>query len=188
MWRLLLLLSAILIAAALVARWWFGLRVLQEFGGRPCRCDLARWTPVLPDTEVVMRAEESAYEFGRQLRLKALVEWREENPKGAASREGSKRFGMAVPPLSGIVAVMAVVVVKIPVMGSISILFAATALSAVFGVLSLAGELAAINRAARKMRETRGFTRSDDEEAVVRCAMAHAWADTFPPILKIIQR
>lgn len=188
MWRLLLLFSAIPIAAALLARWWFGLRVLQECGGRPCRCDLTRWTPIAEETDVAVRAEQSAYEFGRQLRLKALEKWREGDPKGAASRASSKRFGMAVPPLSGIVAVMAVVVAKIPAMGAISVFLAATALSAAFGLLSLTGELAAISRTARKIREARSFARSDDEEAVIRCAMAHAWTETFPPILNIVQR
>lgn len=188
MWRLLLLFSVIPIALAFAARWWFGMRVLGEYGGRPCRCDITRWAPLAKAPEVILREEESAHEFGRQLWLKALEEWRTDDPKGAASRLSAKRFGMAVPPLSGIVAAMAVVVAKIPAMGSIAVFLAATALSAVFGALSLAGELAAINRAARKMRDARAFARRDDEESVIRCAMAHAWVDTFPPIFGLVQR
>lgn len=188
MWRLLFLFSIIPIAAALVLRWWFGLRVLLTDGARPCRCDLNTWMPSADDKAVIHRAEESAAEFGRQLRLKALVEWWERDPKAAVARENSKRFGMAVPPLSGIVAVLAVVVAKIPPMGAISVVLAAMALACVFGLLSLAPELLAITQAAKKLREAKSFPRRDDEDAVIRCAVAHAWKETLPPILAKLQR
>ncbi len=188
MWKVIFLFSVIPLAAAVIARWWFGLRVLSEYGGRPCRCDLARWMPAVEGEAVTQRAEESAHEFGRQLRLTALKEWKESDPKGVASRLSSKRFGMAVPPLSAMVAVMAVLVAKIPAMGAISVFLAATALASVLGILSLTPELAAITRSVRKLRESRSFPRSDDEEAVVRCAMAHAWVETLPPIINLVQR
>lgn len=182
--RLLLIFSLIPLVLALAARWWFGVRVLAGEGGRPCRCDLNRWLPSPGDTAVVHRAEESAAEFGRQLRLKALAEWREKNPRAAVSREKSQRFGAAVPPLSGIVAVLAVIVGKIPVLGAIAILLGATALATVMGMLALAPELGAIARTARKIRETHNFPRRDDEDAVIRCAIAHAWNASLPPILR----
>lgn len=188
MWRLVFLFSAIPIAAALLLRWWFGLRVLLGDGSRPCRCDLGTWMPAPDDKAAIHRAEESADVFGRQLREKTLDEWRKREPKAAISRENSKRFGMAVPPLSGIVAVLAVVVAKIPVIGAISLVLAATALAAVFGLLSLAPELTAITQAARKLREAKSFPRRDDEDAVIRCAVAHAWKETLPPILAKFQR
>ena len=188
MWRLLFLFSVLPIAAALIARWWFGMRVLANDGVRPCRCDLATWMPLPDDKAVIHRAEESAAEFGRQLRLKALAEWRERDPKAAALREGSRRFGMAVPPLSGVVAVLAVIVARIQIMGGISMLLAATALAAVLGILSMAPELAAITRAARKLREAKSFPRREDEDAIIRCAVAHAWKETLPPILGLLQR
>lgn len=188
MWKLLFLFSTIPIVASLAARWWFGLRVLTQYGGRPCKCDLARWNPPAAEGEVIQREEQSAYEFGRQLRLKALEEWKEVDPRGAASRASSKRFGMAVPPLSGIVAIMAVVVAKIPLFGAISCALAATSLAAVLGILSLAPELAAINRLMRKFRESRCFPRSDDEEAAIRCAIAHAWKESLPPAIAMFQR
>ena len=188
MWRLLFIFSALPIVAALVCRWYFGLRILADEGKRQCRCDLATWMPLPEDSAVIHRAEESACEFGRQLRLKALAEWREQDPKAATSRENSRRFGMAVPPLSGVIAVFAVLVAKIPVMGGISCVLAATALSSALGVLSLAPEIGVITRAAKKLRETKSFPRRDDEEAVIRCAVAHAWKETMPPILSLIQR
>jgi hypothetical protein len=188
MWRLLLLISALCLAAALVARWFFGMRVLADEGKRPCRCDLTTWMPLAEDSAVIHRAEDSAAEFGRQLRLKALAEWRNSDPKSAMARENSRHFGMAVPPLSGMIAVFAVLVAKIPIMGGISVLLAATALASVLGVLSLAPELAAITRQAKKLRAAKNFPRRDDEDAVIRCAVAHAWKETLPPILSLIQR
>lgn len=184
MFRLLLIFSIIPLALALAARWWFGARVLASDGSRPCRCDLSRWFPPPDDTAMVHRAEASADEFGRQLRLKALAEWLERDPQATAARNKTLRFGTAVPPLSGIVAVLAVIVGKIPVMGAIAILLAATALATVMGVLALVPELTAIARTARQVRDAHHFPRRDDEDAVIRCAVAHAWSAALPPILR----
>lgn len=187
MWRLLIFFSAIGIAAALIARWWFGLRILKSEGGRSCVCDLDKWLPAPGDDALIHRAEGTAEEFGKQLRLKALSEWREREPKAAGARESSKKFGLAVPPLSGIVAVMAMIVAKIPVVGAISVFLAATALAAILSLLSITPELQAIMRNAREMRERKQFPHCEDEEAVIRCAIAHAWKDALPPILKLLQ-
>ena len=94
MFRLILFLSLFPIAISLVARWWFGMRILARDGNRPCRCDLTRWLPSPDDAAIIHRAEESAGEFGRQLRLKALAEWQAQEPKAAASRENTRRFGL----------------------------------------------------------------------------------------------
>lgn len=188
MWRLLLLFSALPVAAALLARWWFGLRVLAETGARPCQCDLRHWFPAPGDEAVTHRAEESADQFGKQLRLKALAEWRASDPKAAAARENSRRFGMAVPPLSGIIAIFAVLVAKIPIIGAVSVLLAATALASALGLLSLGPELQAITRSARQLRDDKGFPNRADEEAVIRCSVAHAWKESIPPILGLLQR
>ncbi len=188
MWRLLLLISLLPIAAALIARWYFGMRVLSGEGLRPCRCDLGKWMPLPDDAAVIHRAEESAAEFGRQLRIKALAEWREHDPKAASARESSRRFGMAVPPLTAVVVIFAMIAGRIPVAWAIPTFLAAIALAAVLGVLSMAPELTAITRAAKKLRESRSFPRRDDEDAVIRCAVAHAWRETLPPILRLLQR
>ncbi len=184
MFRLILFISLFPIIIALLARWWFGVRVLTTEGGRLCRCDLGNWLPPPGDQALIHRAEQSAAEFGRQLRLKALAEWQANDPKGSGSREGTRRFGLAVPPLSGVVAIFAVIVGKVPVIGAVAILLGATALSAALGLLSLPPELSAITRAAAKSRKAKNFPRQDDEEAVIRCAMAHAWDAALPPIMR----
>lgn len=187
MWRVLFLFSAISIAIGLIARWWFGMRVLQNEGARGCQCDLAKWLPAPGDEATVHRSEGSATDFGAQLRAKALTAWRERDPKGFASRESSRRFGMAVPPLSGIVAILAVVVAKIPIFGALAVVAAATALATILGLLSIAPELQAITAEARNLRKEKGFPRRDDEDAVIQCAIAHAWKETLPPVLRVLQ-
>lgn len=188
MFRFILILSILPIAAAMLARWWFGLRVLADEGRRTCRCDLASWMPAPGDAAVIHRAEKSAAEFGGELRAKALAEWFEKDPKAATARESSRRFGMAVPPLSAVIAVFALLAGRTPLMGAIAILFAATALAAAFGLLSLPPELRAIARHARGVRQGRSFPASDDEATVIRCAVAHAWSESLPPILRWLQR
>lgn len=188
MFRLVLIFSLIPIAIALAARWWFGTRILSSLGNRPCRCDLTHWMPAPGDEALVHRAEESAADFGRQLRLKALTEWSRKEPKAAESRDNVRRFGLAVPPLSGVVAVFAVFVGKIPVVGAIAVFIGATALATIFGVLTLPQELGAITRAAQQARKSKSFPLHDDETAVIRCAMAHAWEAALPPVLRIFSR
>jgi len=187
MWRLILLVSIIPIAVALLLRWWFGLRVLAYLGKRPCHCDMTRWDKVLAECpQDVINAQAPACVFGEQLRLAALVQWRHRDPKLAASREASRRFGLAVPPLCAMVAVFAVVLAKIPVTGAIVIFIAATALASVFGLLSLGAELRAIATSAKALRHSRAFIRSDDEDAVIHCAIARAWCETVPPVLRML--
>lgn len=188
MWQFLFLISIVPVAAALVARWWFGTRVLADSGKRPCRCDLSVWLPAPEKDAAVHRAEHSAAEFGAQLRQQALAKWKADDPKSAGSREGTRRFGMAVPPLSALIAVLAAMVARLPISGALAIFLAATALSAVFGILTLPAELAAISRAAKLVRGSKAFPRRDDEEAVIDCATALAWKETLPPILGLIQK
>ena len=188
MWRLLLILSVLPLTAAWLLRWWFGLRVLAGLGGRPCRCDPARWDKALGESrqQGLLAADAPACELGERLRLAALAAWKLRERKPAAAREATRRFGQAVPPLSAMVAVFAVILAKIPVMGALAIFIAATALATAFGLLSLGAELRAIAIAARALRDARAFIRSDDEDAVVQAAIARAWCETVPPILKML--
>ena len=188
MFRLLLFFSLLPLALTLIARWWFGTRVLASCGKRMCRCDLKLWTPVPGDETLVHRAEETAAEFGNQLRRKALHEWRESDPKSANSREHSRRFGIAVPPLGAIVAVLAVLAGKIPVLGAIAIFIAAVALSAVLGILALPPELIVIAKCSKRVRDQRAFSSSEDNEAIARCARALAWEHAMPPVLRMLQK
>lgn len=185
--RLLLIISVLALVVAFIARWWFGLRVLAAEGERICRCDLNTWLPAPGDHAKVHRAEGTAAEFGEQLRNKALVDWASEMPKAARSRENNRRFGLAVPPLSIVIAVFALIGAKVPWIGAIVIIFAATAVAGILAMTSITPELQAITRAAKKARDARAFPQRDDESVIVRCAYAHAWRKAFPPLFRLIQ-
>lgn len=183
------MISLLPLVAALVARWWFGLRVLAVEGGRACRCERDRWLPLASGESVIAETvTATAAELGAQLRRMALDEWRTRDPKAAGSREGGRRFGMAVPPLAAMVAVMAVIVAKIPALGGIAAVLAATAIACVLGLLSLPPELRAIMITSKRIRDSRSFTKRDEEDAVISCAMALAWKESLPPVLGLIQR
>lgn len=188
MFRLIIFFSLIAIIAAMVLRFWFGLRVIAIEGQRLCRANLDKWMPDPESKEVVQRSDRTAAEFGAELRDKALAQWKKDDKKAAKSRRAARHFGLAVPALSGVVAILGLAVGRIPPMGVIAIIFFATALSAVIGLLSLPAELAAIARTAKHVRKTGQLDTRDDEDAVIRCASAHAWEAALPPILKWIQR
>lgn len=185
MWRLLFIISILPIIAAIVARWYFGLRVISKAGRLPCTVDPIRWKVYLGEKPALETSSAPAMELGKVLRVAALEEWKAREPKRAASRESARKFGLAVPPLSLVIAIFAFLLAKIPFMGAVSILFASTALSAAFGLITLGAELRAIAATTRKLRESRAFMRRDEEEAVADCAVAHAWSESIPPILRV---
>lgn len=182
--RLLLLLSLVPIVIAIAVRWWYGSRILRSTGSRVCHCNLETWMPAPGDDATLHRAEDSAANFGMQLRLKALADWEERDPKAAKARDSNRRFGMIAPPFSAIIAIFAVVVGKIPFTAALTIFLGMTAIAAAMNLLAIAPELAAITRAAKKTRDQRAFSMRDDEEAVINCSLAHAWEDSVPTVLK----
>lgn len=187
MWRFLLFLSIFPLALALIVRWWFGLRVLSREGRRICRCDPTRWAKLPGADDSPPPAEGTAREHAIRLRATALAAWKQRSPKAAAAREGSKRFCMAVPPFTIMIAVFAVLLAKIPITGGLAIILAATALAASLRLLGLGSELRAMAAQVNAMRELRPFPRLDDEDAVATCTAAEAWSDAIPPILKFLQ-
>lgn len=180
--------SLMALGAAMMVRWWFGLRVLATDGALACTCDLGRWLPSPLDPSKVHRADGSAAEFGSQLREKALASWREKDPRSATARENARRFGMAVPPLAVMIAVFAFLVRKIPLMGAIVVVLLLTLIAAAFGLLTLPAELRAIAAEAARMRKDRCFPNRDQEDAVIACAVAHAWDRALPPVLRLLQK
>lgn len=187
MYRILLFLSILPIAVCLVLCWWFGTRVLWGAGKRDCRCDLGRWLPDPDDGKSVHRAEQTGSQFGASLRRKALAQWQEQQPKAAKARTNHRHFGLAVPPLSGVIAIFAVVVGKVPAFGAIAIFIAATAISCIVGLLTLPNELTIIRRYAGQKSLEGAFPDSEDQETVIRCAMGHAWQSSLPAVLKWFQ-
>lgn len=188
MFRLLILLAVLPIVAAFVARWWLGIRILAAAGRRQCTCDLSRWEDAFGEGNLPPSKSGDARMFAELLRKSALADWKTRDPKTSASREGARRFGMAVPPLSLMVAILAVAVGKIPVTGVIAIFLLALAFSVAISYLSISLELNAILTAARRLRGTGAFHRRDDEDAVIQAASALAWKEAAPPVFNLIQK
>ncbi len=188
MFRLLILLAALAIVAAFIARWWLGLRILSGTARRQCSCDLSQWkahlgTGFLPPSE-----KADANTFAEHLRKTALSDWAARDPKAAASREGARRFGMAVPPLSLMIAILAIIVGRIPITGAIAIFLLAIAVSIIISYLSIAPELNAVLHTSRRLRESGVFRRRDDEDAVIEAARALTWKEGAPPVFNLIQK
>ncbi len=186
MFRLAILLAAIPIIAALFARWYFGTRILSRTGTRQCSCDLNRWEKSFGSAHLPLAEKADAQVYANLLHETTLQEWRTREPKSAASREGARKFGMAVPPLAAIVAILALIVGKIPISGVFAIFLVSTALAVIFAYLSIAPELKAILATSRRLRDTRVFHRSDDENAVIATTKALAWKKVAPPVLNLL--
>lgn len=150
MFSILILPSLFLIAVCMVLRWYCGL--VPMYG-----CD------------------DSRRSAGLSLRVRAVEHWRRTDPKGAASRAATLRFGMAAPPLSLLVVAFAVVAGRVSLHAALSLVLAVTALASIFGLLSAAAELAAVRR-----------YREDPElgEEVRAIALAEVWNQSIPPALR----
>lgn len=188
MFRLLILLAALPVVAAFLARWWFGMRILASAGRRQCSCNLDRWEKTFGSASLPPSEKGDAGIFAAKLRESALADWKTRNPKAAASREGARRFGMAVPPLSLMIAILAIIVGKIPIAGAIAIFLLAIAFSVIISYLSIAPELNAILLTSRRLRDSGVFRRRDDEDAVIEAARALVWKEAAPPVFNLIQR
>lgn len=188
MLRLLILLAALPIIAAFIARWWLGLRVLSSAGRQQCSCDLALWEKTFGAENLPPSNSGDAKIFAATLRKSALTDWKTREPKSAASREGVRRFGMAVPPLSLLIVILGILVGRVPVVWAIPVFLTAIAVAIIFSYLSIAPELNAMLVASRRLRASAVFHRRDEEDAVIAATKALVWKEATPPILNLIQR
>jgi len=187
MWRLLIFISLIPPILAMAMRWWHGTRVLATQGPRVCRADLAKWIPEPEQEAVARRSDETAHVTGFHLWQYALNEWAQRDPKAAMARQKSKRLSIIFPPFMVVVVAFALIVGKINIVAAFALVIAAVALSAMFSFLSLGPELKAVATAANRLRKSGAFRLRDDEDAVVECAIAHAWHQSLPPVLRWLQ-
>ncbi|MFM2196639.1 MAG: hypothetical protein RLZZ505_71 [Verrucomicrobiota bacterium] len=186
--RFLILLAAVPIIAAFIARWWLGLRVLSSAGRRQCSCDLALWEKSFGAENAPPSKSGDALIFAETLRKAALADWKTREPKAAASREGVRRFGMAVPPFTLLIVILGVIVGRIPAIWAVPAFLFAIAVAVIFSYLSVAPELNAMLTASRRLRASGAFHRRDDEDTVIAATTALVWKEAAPPIFKLIQR
>ncbi|BCU79759.1 hypothetical protein [Luteolibacter sp. LG18] len=182
--RILFLLAALLIAGAILARGWYGKRILIGYGGRRGRVNVEVWRGVFGEEPKALPAEATAEEHGRALREAALERWHRDDPPAARAREAARRFGLGVPPFTLVAVVFAVMVAKLAIFTGLAVVMAATALATMFGLVSIGSELKAVAVACRIARERHLFPRREDEDAVIACAEAEVWMQALPPILR----
>jgi hypothetical protein len=186
--RLLILISIIPILITFAVRWWLGIRLLKSNQNIQCRCDLEKWKesfgeehlPAFPSGDLITVAE--------LFRKTTLTEWRMSNPKAAASRESTRRFGVAVPPLTAMVVILGMLVGRIPPAYGIAGFLLATAFTAVLSYVSIAPEIHAILTSAKRLRASGACHRRDDEDALIQLAIAISWKEAAPPIFNLLQR
>lgn len=185
--RLLILIALLPILITLAVRWWFGLRLLKSGSETTCSCDLEKWKETFGEKNLPPSASSDIITYATCFRNCALADWLVRDKKAAVAREGTRRFGMAVPPLSAMVAILGIMVGRIPISYGIAIFLLATAFSAVIAYLSIAPEINALTISFRRLRESRIFPRRDDEDAVIQAAIALSWKEAAPPIFNLIQ-
>lgn len=186
--KLLIILAVIPIVAAFVIRWWYGIRVLASASRTRCTCDLDLWENRLGPVHLPPDRTGDARQHGALLRAAALEEWQQRDPKASKSREGARRFGMAVPPLALMVAILAMLVGRMNPFYLLPAFLLAIAVSVIISYLSITAELNAILITSRRLRETRIYRRRDDEDAVIEAANALAWKEAAPPVFNLLQR
>lgn len=188
MYRLLIILAALPILTTLLLRWWFGIRILTTTGTHPCSCNLGKWEETFGKNTTPPSATADARTHATFLHKAALADWKTRDPKALATREGVRRFGMAVPPLCAMVAILAVIVMRLTPIMAITAFLLAIAIAATFAYLSLAPELRAIALTSRRLRATRIYPRREDQDTVILATIALAWKQAAPPIFNLIQR
>jgi hypothetical protein len=187
MWRILIFLSILPPVLAMLLRWWYGTRVLATLGPRVCHADLAKWLPE-PDSEMVARrSDETAHATGFHLWRFAMREWELQDPQGYRTRQKSKRLAIMLPPMMVLIAAFALIVGKLPILGAFAMVFVSIALSALLSYLTLGPELRECASASNRLRKSGAFRMRDDEDAVIECAIAHAWHQALPPVLRWLQ-
>lgn len=186
--RLLILIAVLPILIALAVRWWFGLRLLKSSIEISCICDLEKWNQTFGEQHLPPSSSGTQIMFAELFRKSALADWRERDRKVAISRESTRRFGMAVPPLTAMIVILGIIVGRVTPTYAIAIFLLATAFSAVIAYLSIAPEINAILTTSRRLRSSGIFRRRDDEDAVIQAAVALSWKEAAPPIFNLIQR
>jgi hypothetical protein len=186
--RLLILIAVLPIIFTLVVRWWLGIRILKSSAKNQCSCDLEKWNHTFGEQHLPISSSGDVIIYAELFRKSALVDWRTRDPKTAISREGTRRFGMAVPPLTAMIVILAMVVGRVTPYYAIAIFLFATALSAILSYLSIAPEINAILTTSRRLRKSGVFHRRDDEDAVIQAAVAISWKEAAPPIYNLLQR
>jgi hypothetical protein len=178
--RIVILLSAMVLVAAWVARWWFWWRVREK--GRRTECglsvgELRQRLGLKPGRHDELR---DAAALGSALRdggLRLL----EKDGVGVAKKRRAGWWSLRVlPGLAAMVLVFSAVTRRVPVKWVLAVACALVAVHVVLRVSGLPTELRAVRRARAELEKSGGFRRMSEEAAVLDCARASVWETVLP--------
>lgn len=178
--RLLLILGALVLIAAMVARWWFWGRVRARGARIECSISVAEVYQRLGVVKRRPSGSRDAASVGAALR-DAGLRLMEADGEGVARRRRTGWWNLKI--LPGLLALILVFSMFKPRIAPLWVLGVGGALIGFHVILRIAGigvELAAVKRGWRALEEKGGLRRMDEAEAVLRCARASVWDTVLP--------
>lgn len=171
--RIFIILSLVPLVISLVARWYFGTRILFLERDHSCR--------LLHSHET-----ETAVTLGRRWRRAAIKRWIIDHPRTAKKRQHALRFGLILPPLTLIACILSILAFKMSVLTGLAIFLLILTLAIVANWLTLPSEILAIQDKSSYLIDDQTKVKNiKDEPTILVCAIAHSWDDSVPPMLKL---
>lgn len=177
---LLILLSALVLAAAWLARWWFWWRIRDQGRRTECSMSVSALKEALgfpPKKEEPLRDAAALGSAMRECGLRLL----EADGLAIARRRRTGWWSLRIlPGLLLVVLVFAAVSRWMPLAWAIAVAMLILAFHVLARASGLAVELRAVARAREELDKRGGFHRLSEEEAVITCARASAWDSVLP--------
>lgn len=178
--RLLIVLSALVLIGAMVARWWFWGRMKLRGQRTECSLTVAELFERLGVAKRKPSDLRDAAALGAALR-EAGLRLMEAEGERVARRRRTGWWNLRI--LPGLLALILVFSLLKPRIAPMWVLAVGGVLIAFHVVLRIAGigvELLAVKRGWQALEEKGGLRRVDEAEAVLRCARASVWDTVLP--------
>ncbi len=178
--RLLIVLSALVLIGAMVARWWFWGRMKLRGQRTECSLTVAELFERLGVAKRKPSDLRDAAALGAALR-EAGLRLMEAEGERVARRRRTGWWNLRI--LPGLLALILVFSLLKPRIAPMWVLAVGGVLIAFHVVLRIAGigvELQAVKRGWQALEEKGGLRRVDEAEAVLRCARASVWDTVLP--------
>lgn len=104
------------------------------------------------------------------------------DPKLISRRQWAIRFGYVFPAFTILIAVFSLILAKVSIGWILAIIITSLGLASGAQLLALMANMQAVQLASIVLKKKHLFTRSHDEEAVIRASKAWAWYDIAPGI------
>lgn len=180
MWKLVILLSLIPLAAAWAGRHWFWTRVRMEGMRRNCELTVKDLRERMGLPAGKRGADTHAAALGNAVRECGLLLLEREGNTLAKARTKGAFLTRALPALVGVIAVFAILSRRIPAGWAVAGAIGVLAFWTLLRLTGMAIEWRAVARGTEVLKATRPLKRMNDEEEVIRCAKASVWSTAWP--------